>query len=85
MMTRSARSTIGLSTILPLSEITPEPLLSASRIAQISASTARQAIKDGDWELLAKLLPQTSFDYFTSDQAKPVISRIRGEENVSHY
>ncbi|MGT2681654.1 [citrate (pro-3S)-lyase] ligase [Streptococcus porci] len=51
----------------------------------ISASTARQAIKDGDWELLAKLLPQTSLDYFTSDQAKPVISRIRGEENVSHY
>ena len=51
----------------------------------ISASTVRQAIKDGNWEALKELVPNTTLDYFMSPQAEAVIARIRGEENVVHY
>ena len=51
----------------------------------ISASTVRQAIKDGNWEALKELVPKTTLDYFMSPQAEAVIARIRGEENVVHY
>ena len=51
----------------------------------ISASTVRQAIKDGNWEVLKELVPKTTLDYFMSPQAEAVIARIRGEENVVHY
>lgn len=51
----------------------------------ISASTARQAIKDNDWNTLKELLPKTSLDYFASEEAKPVINKIRQEKNVIHY
>lgn len=51
----------------------------------ISASTTRQAIKDGNWELLEKLLPQTSLDYFKSQEAQPIIEKIKQEKNVIHY
>lgn len=43
----------------------------------ISASTARQALKDSDWDLLAKLLPKTSLDYFCSLEAQPIIKRYK--------
>ena len=51
----------------------------------ISASTVRQAIKDGNWGALKELVPKTTLDYFMSPQAEAVIARIRGEENVVHY
>ncbi|EHI75116.1 [citrate [pro-3S]-lyase] ligase [Streptococcus criceti] len=51
----------------------------------ISASTARQAIKEGNWKLLERLLPQSSLDYFLSEQAKPVIERIQAADEVRHY
>lgn len=51
----------------------------------ISASTVRQAIKDGNWDALKELVPKTTLDYFMSPQAEAVIARIRGEENVVHY
>ena len=51
----------------------------------ISASTVRQAIKDGNWEALKELVPKTTLDYFMSPQAETVVARIRGEENVVHY
>lgn len=51
----------------------------------ISASTTRQAIKDGNWNLLEQLLPQTTLDYFQSLEAKPTIERIRQSEQVIHY
>lgn len=51
----------------------------------ISASTTRQAIKDGNWELLEKLLPQTSLDYFKSQEAQPIIERIKQSTDVIHY
>ena len=51
----------------------------------ISASCVRQALKDGNWSLLKRLVPETTFSYFQSSQAAPVIDRIRNCENVIHY
>lgn len=51
----------------------------------ISASTVRQAIKNGDWDALAALVPETTRRYFLSEEAKPVIQAIRNEVNVVHY
>ena len=51
----------------------------------ISASTVRQALKDGDWDLLARLVPETTLRYFKSEEAEPVISRIRAAGDVVHY
>lgn len=51
----------------------------------ISASTVRQAIKDGNFDVLKSLTPQTTFNYFISEEAKPIVGRIREENNVIHY
>ncbi len=51
----------------------------------ISASTVRSLLKDGKFEELKELVPETTYDYFVSDEAKPVIERIKSAENVVHY
>ena len=51
----------------------------------ISASNVRQALKDGDWELMATLVPETTLRYFRSPEAEPVIERIRAAGDVIHY
>jgi len=51
----------------------------------ISASTVRQAIKDGDREKLKALVPPSTYDYFNSEEAQPVIERIRAADNVIHH
>jgi len=51
----------------------------------ISASTARKAIQDGDFAKFKNLVPQTTYDFFMSEEAKPVIDRIKKAENVIHY
>lgn len=53
--------------------------------AAISASTVRTAIRDGNWELLQTLVPETTLRYFRSDEAAPVREKIRAAENVVHY
>lgn len=51
----------------------------------ISASTVRQAIKDNRPELLKAMVPDTTYQYFLSEEAKPVIGRIQKEADVIHY
>ncbi len=51
----------------------------------ISASTVRQLIKNGDFEALKQFLPLSTFNYFKSEEAAPVIKRISRSENVVHY
>lgn len=51
----------------------------------ISASTVRQCLQRSDWQTLRTLVPQTTYDYFTSPEAEPVLAKIRGAENVVHY
>ena len=51
----------------------------------VSASAVRQAIHDGDWDTLEKLVPPTTSAFFRSPEAAPVIARIRGTANVVHH
>ncbi|OOF57452.1 [citrate (pro-3S)-lyase] ligase [Rodentibacter myodis] len=51
----------------------------------ISASAVRQAIKADNWALVKQLVPQTTFDFLTSDEANPIIEKIKHTENVVHY
>lgn len=51
----------------------------------ISASTVRQAIKEGNLEVLRDYLPKSSLEYFLSSQAKALIEKIQQESDVIHY
>ncbi|WP_448911611.1 [citrate (pro-3S)-lyase] ligase [Haemophilus sputorum] len=51
----------------------------------ISASKVRQCIKTGDFAQVQKMVPASTYDYFMSDAAQPVISRIQQTEQVEHY
>lgn len=51
----------------------------------ISASTVRSFIHDGRLEDIRGLVPETTYRYFTSPEAAPVIGRIRAAEEVVHY
>ena len=51
----------------------------------ISASDVRQAVKEGRLEDIRGLVPESTYEFFTSSEAGEVISRIRGTENVIHY
>lgn len=51
----------------------------------ISASTVRAAIHNQDFTLLKSLVPETTYRYFTSEAATPVIARIQASDDVIHY
>lgn len=51
----------------------------------ISASTVRQAIHDGQLEDVRPLVPETTWRYFGSPEARPVIAAIQREADVVHY
>ena len=51
----------------------------------ISASTVRNALKENQMELLKTLVPETTFEYFQSEEAQPVIEKIRNAKNVIHH
>ena len=51
----------------------------------VSASTVRKAIHNGRLEDIRSLVPETTWNYFNSPQARPVIEVIRREKNVIHY
>ncbi|MBP3242193.1 MAG: [citrate (pro-3S)-lyase] ligase [Oribacterium sp.] len=51
----------------------------------ISASTVRKLIHDGNTEAIKDLVPETTYRFFTSEEAKPVIERIKAESDVVHY
>lgn len=51
----------------------------------ISASTVRRCLQRGDWAALRTLVPQTTYDYFTSPAAAPVLAKICGAGDVGHY
>ena len=56
-----------------------------SQDTPISASTVRLALQQGDWQTLKTLVPPTTYAYFTSPQAAPVVERIQKAGNVVHY
>lgn len=51
----------------------------------ISASSVRQAIKEGRIEDIKGVVPESTYRYFTSLEAEGVIRKIQGTENVIHY
>ena len=51
----------------------------------VSASTVRQLIHDGRLADIRPLVPQCTWDYFSSPEAQPVIARMIGENEVKHY
>lgn len=51
----------------------------------VSASVVRKAIHDGDFALLEEMLPLSTFNYFTSKEAAPIIQRIQSAADVVHY
>ncbi len=75
-----------MSTQLPKADIRcniiPRKQMGSSAI---SASTVRQAIKDNDFTLFKNLVPTTTFAYFCTPEAKPIIEKIQKESNVIHY
>lgn len=51
----------------------------------VSASTVRRAIQLGRLEDVRPLVPESTWHYFTSPDAQPVIEAIRREKDVIHY
>ena len=51
----------------------------------ISASTARKALQQGDWDAFRRLVPESTLRWFLSPDARPVLERIQREKDVVHY
>lgn len=51
----------------------------------ISASKVRQAIKDGQLDELKGLVPETTYNYFASDEGRKIVEKIRAAADVVHY
>ena len=51
----------------------------------VSASTVRKLIHDGRLEEVRPLVPESTWDYFTSPESTPVIQKIRESGQVVHY
>ena len=53
--------------------------------AAISASSVRTAIKEGNWELLGSLVPETTLRFLQSEEASSLREKIRTAGDVVHY
>lgn len=51
----------------------------------ISASSVRLALKNDDSESLRLLVPPSTYDFFMSDEAKPIIEKIKNTNDVVHH
>ena len=51
----------------------------------VSASTVRKAIQEGKWALVREQVPPTTWDFLQSQEARPILDRIRKEQDVVHY
>ena len=65
-------------------EVTVVPRLEVDG-AVVSASTVRRALQEGDLDTVRALTPESTYRYFASGEAAPVIERIRAAGNVVHY
>lgn len=51
----------------------------------ISASTVRKALQDNAIDVLKALVPKTTFRFFQSEEALPIIAKLKSSGNVIHY
>jgi citrate lyase synthetase len=54
-------------------------------MAVSSASTVRQFLKEGRFDELRDLVPDSTLRYFESPEAAPVVKAIRAMEEARHY
>jgi [citrate (pro-3S)-lyase] ligase len=47
----------------------------------ISASKIRVAIAEDNWDAIHEKVPQSTYDYLTSDEAKPIIDKIKSSDS----
>lgn len=52
---------------------------------EISASTVRKAIHEQNFQLLKELVPDSTYNYFISSEALPIIKVIQNSSNIIHY
>ena len=51
----------------------------------VSASFARECIKNRDFDKLKKLVPESTYKYFLSENAEKLVEKIVNTQNVWHY
>ncbi len=51
----------------------------------ISASIVRKALQDNAINVLKSLVPETTFRFFQSEEAIPIIQKLKNSGNVIHY
>lgn len=51
----------------------------------VSASAVRRSIHDGRLDEIRDWVPKSTWDFFHSDEAAPVIAAIRASDQVTHY
>lgn len=51
----------------------------------ISASTVRTCLKKDDYDTLRTLVPDTTYNFFMGEEAKPIIQKIKASETIVHY
>lgn len=51
----------------------------------VSASVVRKNIQEGHLDQVKEMVPESTFRYFLSEEAKPVIEKIRNMKDVIHY
>lgn len=52
---------------------------------EISASNVRLLLKEGNLEGIKELVPETTYNFFMSDEGKKIIKKIEQIEDVIHY
>lgn len=51
----------------------------------VSASSVREAVRDGDMKAAEAMLPESTYRYLMSQEALPVVRKIRAADEVVHY
>ena len=62
-------------------ELVTIPRTGTDRGEIISASKVRECLRQDDWDALTKMVPQSTLDYLTSPQAKPIIDKIKNSQS----
>ena len=75
-----------LSSLLPESGIEVRILKRLEKDGRpVNASEVRESLKLGNLNLASSLLPSSTISYLSSEEAKPVLERIRRAAEVRHY
>ncbi len=51
----------------------------------ISASTVRKALQEDAFDVLKTMVPETTLHFFQSEEARPIIQKLKASGNVIHY